>query len=116
MKPAGYWIKGGEIHPKTASEDNITAIDNQYDVLARSDFPLPGEDDAEETVLYEEQFVLPATPSETSLSDREYGEDDQEETPDQSKGTVLQNKVISATTLDAVMYVVFKFFYGLKIF
>ena len=69
VKPAGYWIRGAELHPRYGPDDNLSMLD---DASARSDFPLHGEDDMEETVLFEEQFIVPATPSEASLSDREY--------------------------------------------
>ena len=72
MKPAGFWRRGEEIHPRTGHEDNLSVLGDHQDVSARTDFPLDGEDDMEETVLYEEQFIVPATPSEASLSDREY--------------------------------------------
>ena len=72
MKPAGFWIRGAEIHPQTGHDDNLSVLDDHQDVLAKTDFPLYGDDDMEETVLYEEQFIIPATPSEASLSDREY--------------------------------------------
>lgn len=72
MKPAGFWIRGAEIHPRTGHDDDLSVLDDHQDVLTRADFPLDGEDDMEETVLYEEQFTVPATPSEASLSDREY--------------------------------------------
>lgn len=67
MKPAGFWIKGAEVHPRTDPD----CIVDHHDVSARSDLSLHVQDDIEETVLYEEQFVMPATPSEASLSDRE---------------------------------------------
>lgn len=71
MKPAGFWIRGAEIHPRTGNDDDLSVLDDHQDVLAKTDFPLYGDDDVEETVLYEEQFIIPATPSEVSLSDRE---------------------------------------------
>ena len=73
MKPAGFWIRGAEIHPRTGRDDDLSVFDDHdQDVLAKTDFPLYGEDDIEETVLFEEQFIIPATPSEASFSDREY--------------------------------------------
>ena len=75
MKPAGFWIRGAEIHLRTGNDDDLSVLDDHQDVLAKTDFPLYGEDDMEGTVLYEEQFIIPATPSEASLSDREYSPD-----------------------------------------
>ena len=72
MKPAGFWIRGAEIHPRTGNDDDLSVLDDHQDVLAKTDFPLYGDDDVEESVLYEEQFIIPATPSEASLSGREY--------------------------------------------
>ena len=72
MKPAGFWIRGAEIHPRTSHDDDLSVLDDHPDVLARTDFPLYGDDNMEEIVLHEEQFLIPATPSEASLSDREY--------------------------------------------
>ena len=72
MKPAGFWIRGAEIHPRTGHDEDLSVLDDHPDVLARTDFPLHGDDGMEETVLYEEQFLIPGTPSEASLSDREY--------------------------------------------
>ena len=81
MKPAGFWIRGAEIHPRTGRDDDLSVLDDHQGVLAKTDFPLYGEDDLEETVLFEEQFIIPGTPSEASLSDREYS-------PEQ--GTIIQ--------------------------
>jgi len=75
VKPAGFWIKGAEIHSRTAPDDSLSMIDNHHDFSARTDLPLHGEDDVEEQVLYEEQFLVPATPTEDSVSDREYREE-----------------------------------------
>ena len=72
MKPAGFWVRGAGIHPRSGTDDDLSLLGDNQDVLARADFPLHGEDDVEDTVLYEEQFIVPATPSEASVSDREY--------------------------------------------
>ena len=85
MKPAGFWIRGAELHPRTGHEDDLSVLDDHHDVSATTDFPLHGElDDGEETVLYEEQFLVPATPSEGSISDREYFPD--------TRGTIVKSK------------------------
>ena len=68
MKPAGFWIKGAEVHSRTTPADNQYFIDDNHDISA-TDFLLQGEYDGEETVLFEDQFVMPATPSEASISD-----------------------------------------------
>lgn len=70
VKPAGFWIKGAEVRSRTAPDDNHYLIDDNHDI-SETDFLLQGEYDGEETVLYEEHFVMPATPSEASVSDRE---------------------------------------------
>ena len=70
VKPAGFWIKGAEVRSRTAPDDTHYLIDDNRDI-SETDFLLQGEYDGEETILYEEQFVMPATPSEASVSDRE---------------------------------------------
>lgn len=86
MKPAGLWVKGEEICRSTSPVDNLARTDNPgLDVSAGADLLFNGDDDLEGTLLYEEQFLIPATPSEASVSERECFEN-QEEMPD-SKGT-----------------------------
>ena len=58
MKPSSYWIKGAQSYPRNVA-DNESMIDDH------------SEEDREEIVLYQEQFLVPATPSEASLSDRD---------------------------------------------
>lgn len=86
MKPAGLWVKGEEIGRSTSPVDNLARTGDPLDVSAAgADLLFNGDDDFEKTVLYEEQFLIPATPSEASVSERECFEN-QEEMPD-SKGT-----------------------------
>lgn len=93
VKPAGFWIRGAEIHPRTGNDEDLSVLDDHQDVLARTDFPLYGDDDVEETVLYEEQFIIPATPSEASLSDREYS-------PEQDEGTQAEEEDLDASPVE----------------
>lgn len=58
MKPSSYWIKGAQSYPRIVA-DNESMIDDH------------SEEDREEIVFYQEQFLVPATPSEASLSDRD---------------------------------------------
>ena len=85
MKPAGLWVKGEEIRHGTSPVDNLARTDDPFDVSAGADLLFNGDDNLEGTVLYEEQFLFPATPSEASVSERDCFEN-QEEMPD-SKGT-----------------------------
>ena len=71
MKPAGFWVRGEGGHLKAGPDDDLSLLNDNQDVLARADFPLNYEDDLDETVLFEEQFIVPASPSEAS-SEREY--------------------------------------------
>lgn len=71
MKPAGFWVRREGGHLKTGPDDDLSLLNDNQDVLARADFPLNYEDDLDETVLFEEQFIVPASPSEAS-SEREY--------------------------------------------
>lgn len=61
MKPSSYWIKGAQSYPRIVA-DNESMIDDHSGDL---------EEDREEIVLYQEEFLVPATPSEASLSDRD---------------------------------------------
>lgn len=67
VKPAGFWVRGEGSHPKTCPDDDPSLLnDNQLD------FPLNYEDDFDETVLFEEQFIVPASPSEASFTEGRY--------------------------------------------
>ena len=68
MKPSSYWIKGARSCPRIAVDDESIINDYSGDLLQ-------GEDEEEEIVLYQEQFLVPATPSEASLSDRDEFQD-----------------------------------------
>ena len=85
VKPAGLWVKGEEIRRSTSPVDNLARTDDPFDISAGADLLFNGDDNLEGTVLYEEQFSIPATPSEVSVSERDCFEN-QEEMPD-SKGT-----------------------------
>ena len=85
VKPAGLWVKGEEIRHSTSPVDNLARTDDPFDVSAGADLLFNGDDNLEGTVLYEEQFLILATPSEASVSERDCFEN-QEEMPD-SKGT-----------------------------
>lgn len=61
VKPSSYWIKGAQSYPRIVADNESMMDDHSGDL----------EEDREEIVFYQEQFLVPATPSEASLSDRD---------------------------------------------
>ena len=66
MKPAGFWIKGEEVRTSVGNE---MLSDTYPEVLLEEGDD--DDDDDEEIVLYQEQFIIPPTPSASSMSDRD---------------------------------------------
>lgn len=66
VKPAGFWIKGEEVRTSVGNE---MLSDTYPEVLLEGGDD--DDDDDEEIVLYQEQFIIPPTPSASSMSDRD---------------------------------------------